>query len=357
HQEIFLCQNRHLLAGFFPLAGENRYQLVTVRPSRQGPASDLDFHKITSELERRLGFPLKFHDPTWHATYHLQHRYAGQLRQGRCFLVGQAAQVHNPIGGQGLNSGLQDAYNLAWKLALVVHQTAAEDLLDTYQQERLPLARKTVRATDLALNFLTGSNALTAFSRKHLLPLVLRKAFRYNPLRSQVFRLLSQTGIAYPHSPLSVAAKGSNHFPGPAPQPGDRVPYAPVYLPDLGGRRSLYELLRSPYFTLLVFKSSFSTDRAEQLVEELDQALEAAFPDLLVTVLLYPHEKNNALFEQFGIVEDAFYLVRPDNYIAFRSQPAQVSSLLDYLQDTLGVPLPEVEEPSDLEDLFDPAFD
>ena len=67
--------------------------------------------------------------------------------------------------------------------------------------------------------------------------------------------------------------------------------------------------------------------------------------------------KNNALFEQFGIAEDAFYLIRPDNYIAFRSQPAQVSSLLDYLQQTLGVPIPAPEEAEDLDDLFDPAFD
>ncbi|MGV3503410.1 MAG: FAD-dependent monooxygenase [Adhaeribacter sp.] len=356
-QEIFLCQNRGLLAGFFPLAGEKRYRLVTLKPGKQGNQTDLDFDKVSSELERKLGFPLRFRQTGWQATYHLQHRYAGQLRQGRCFLAGDAAQVHNPIGGQGLNTGLQDAYNLAWKLALVIHQAAGEELLDTYQQERLPLARRTVRATELATHFLTGSNVLSQFSRKHILPLVLRKAFRYNPLRSQVFRLLSQTGIGYPRSPLSVAAKGSNHFPGQAPQPGDRVPSAPVYLPDLGGRRNLYELLRSPYFTLLVFKSSFSTDRAEQLVDELEQALETAFPDLLATVLLYPHEKNNALFQQFGIAEDAFYLIRPDNHIAFRSQPAQVSSLLDYLQQTLGVPMPAAEEPSDLENLFDPAFD
>ena len=255
-----------------------------------------------------------------------------------------------------MNTGLQDAYNLAWKLALVIRESAPADLLDTYQQERLPVAKKLVSATDQLFGFLVSTNPLLQFTRLHLLSLVLRKVFRYNQLRTGIFRQLSQIGIHYRKSPLSVSAPGSNHFPGQAPLPGDRVPFSLIYSPDHDKLQPLYASLRHPYFTLLVFKSSFSTDRAEQLLAELEENLLPPIPDLISPILIYPHEKNNAVYELFGINEDAFYLIRPDNYIAFRSQPANVDSLLEYLRDTLQIPLQDPDT-HDLEDLFDPAFD
>jgi hypothetical protein len=194
------------------------------------------------------------------------------------------------------------------------------------------------------------------FARQKVLPLLLKKVFRYNQLRGQVFRWVSQIAIRYPKSPVSATAPGSNHFPGHAPLPGDRIPFIHVFSPDLDKELSLYELLRNPYFTLLVFKSTFSTDRAEQLLDELAETLVQPIADLLTPTIIYPHEKNNAVYELFGINEDAFYLIRPDNYIAFRSQPAHVGSLLDYLHETLLVSQRDAET-HDLEDLFDPAYD
>jgi 2-polyprenyl-6-methoxyphenol hydroxylase-like FAD-dependent oxidoreductase len=356
HQEVFLCLTKDKLAGFFPMAGEGRFRVVTKLPRHLENQASLDFSQVAADLEKSLGFPLQFGDTHWFSTYRLQHRYARQFRQGRCFLAGDAAHVHSPVGGQGMNSGLQDAYNLAWKLALVIRESAAPELLDTYQLERLPVAKKLVSTTDLVFRFLVSSNPLLAFARGLVLPLVLKKFFRYNQLRTRVFRWVSQTGIRYLKSPISVSARESNHFPGHAPLPGLRVPYAQVYRPDMKTTGSLYDLLRHPYFTLLVFKSSFSTDRAEQLVEELEAALASSLPGLLTTTIIYPHEKNNAVYELFGINEDAFYLVRPDNHIAFRSQPAHVSSLLEYLHETLQVPR-QPPVPQNPEDLFDPAFD
>jgi 2-polyprenyl-6-methoxyphenol hydroxylase-like FAD-dependent oxidoreductase len=356
HYEVFLCLTRDKLAAFFPMAGEGRFRVVSMLPRHLENQAGLDFDRIAAGLERDLGFPLRFRDTGWFSTYRLQHRYAPQFQQGRCFLAGDAAHIHSPVGGQGMNTGLQDAYNLAWKLALVVQEAAAADLLQTYQQERLPVAKKLVSATDRAFSFLVSTNPIWEFARGKILPLLLKKVFRYNQLRSQVFRRVSQIGIRYPKSPLSVSARGSNHFPGLAPQPGERVPFILVFSPDHDKEMSLYDLLRNPYFTLLVFKSTFSTDRAEQLQEELAEALEPAIPELITTTIIYPHEKNNAVYDMFGINEDAFYLVRPDNYIAFRSQPANVASLLDYLYETLQIPQRNAGT-HDLEDLFDPAFD
>jgi 2-polyprenyl-6-methoxyphenol hydroxylase-like FAD-dependent oxidoreductase len=356
HQEVFLTLSRDHLAAFFPMAGADRFRVVSVLPRHLENEADLDFSQMAAGLEKKLGFGLKFRDTRWFSTYQLHHRYARQFRQGRCFLAGDAAHIHSPAGGQGMNTGLQDAYNLAWKLALVIQQAAGADLLDTYQQERLPVARKLVSSTDQAFNLMVSTNPVWEFARLRLLPWVLKKVFRYNQLRSRVFRRVSQIGIRYAHSPISVSARGSNHFPAQAPQPGDRVPFTHVFSPDHDRLLSLYDLLRNPYFTLLLFKSTFSTDRAEQLQEELQETLKQPIPDLVTTTIIYPHEKNNAAYELFGINEDAFYLVRPDNHIAFRSQPANVASLLDYLHETLQIPKRDPQT-HDLEDLFDPAFD
>lgn len=356
HQEVFLCLTRHQLAAFFPMAGKDRFRLVSVLPRHLEHQDQLDFGQVAAGLEKNLGFPLKFHDTSWFSTYRLHHRYARQFRQGRCFLAGDAAHIHSPAGGQGMNTGLQDAYNLAWKLALVIQDAAAEGLLQTYQQERLPVAKNLVASTDRAFSLMISPNPLVEFARLRLLPLVLKKVFRYNQLRSWIFRRVSQIAIRYARSPISVSARGSNHFPGRAPKPGDRVPFTRVYSPDHDCLLSVYELLRNPYFTLLIFKSTFSTDRAEQLQQELEEALKQPIPDLVTTTIIYPHEKNNAAYEMFGINEDAFYLVRPDNYIAFRSQPANVNSLLEYLHETLQIPDRDADT-HDLENLFDPAFD
>jgi 2-polyprenyl-6-methoxyphenol hydroxylase-like FAD-dependent oxidoreductase len=356
HQEVFLCLGQDKLAAFFPMPGTDRFRVVSLLPRHLENQADLDFSQVAPDLEKSLGFPLRFRDTAWFSTYRLQHRYARQFRQGRLFLAGDAAHLHSPVGGQGMNTGLQDAYNLAWKLALVVQKAADADLLHTYQQERLPVAKKLVNSTDRAFSFLVSPSPVWQLSRRHLLPLLLKKVFRYNQVRSLVFRRVSQIGIRYPKSPVSVSARGSNHFPGHAPQPGDRVPYTLVFSPDHDKMLSLYDLLRNPYFTLLVFKSTFSTDRAEQLQEELADTLAPPIPELLTTTIIYPHEKNNGVYEMFGINEDAFYLVRPDNYIAFRSQPANLASLLEYLQETLQIPRLDPDT-HDLEDLFDPAFD
>lgn len=356
HQEVFLCLTRNQLAAFFPMAGENRFRVVSVLPRHLEQQADLDFDRVAASLERNLGFPLRFRDTRWFSTYRLHHRYARQFSQGRCFLAGDAAHIHSPAGGQGMNTGLQDAYNLAWKLALVIQGAADAGLLQTYQKERLPVAKNLVASTDRAFHLMVSTNPLWKFARLHFLPLVLKKLFRYNQLRSWVFRRVSQIGIRYARSPISVSASGSNHFPGQAPKPGDRVPFIRVFSQDHDRLLSVYDLLRNPYFTLLIFKSTFSTDRAEQLEMELEDTLRQPIPDLITTTIIYPHEKNNNAYEAFGINEDAFYLIRPDNYIAFRSQPASVDSLLDYLHDTLQIPNRDADT-HDLEDLFDPAFD
>jgi hypothetical protein len=182
--------------------------------------------------------------------------------------------------------------------------------------------------------------------------LLVSKFTRPNYIRAEIFRRVSQIGIRYRKSPLSVTAAEGKHFPEEAPKPGDRVPYIQLFSSDYDKLVSIYSLLRNPYFTLIIFKSSFGTDRAEQLQEEVEDALQDFLPGLVKCHILFPHKQNHGVYGLFGIVEDAFYLVRPDNYIAFRSQPADPESLLNYLTQTLLLePLPPDQTASDLSQL------
>jgi len=352
HQEVFLCLSEKTLAAFFPMDGERRYRLVSFLPPHIERETKPDFAVIARSLEKDLGLNLKFRNTSWYSTYRLHHRYARQFSKGRCFLAGDAAHVHSPAGGQGMNTGIQDAYNLAWKLALVIQDAVEPDLLQTYQDERLLVAKNLVSSTDKVFSFMVSSNPLVRFLRLNTLPLLLKKVFRYSGVRNTIFKRVSQTGIRYQKSRLSITAAGEKHFPEQAPRPGDRVPYLSVFSTENQQKMTLYSLLQYSYFTLLIFKSTFGPDRAEQLREDIESQLETYLPGLIQTQIIYPHDENHALYEQFGINEDAFYLIRPDNYIAFRAQPANTASLMQYLTNVcliLELPEPDVFEESDVD--------
>ncbi|MGV3587261.1 MAG: FAD-dependent monooxygenase [Adhaeribacter sp.] len=349
HNEIFVCLADKTLAAFFPMAGNKRFRVVSFLPPHLHNRDDLTFDRIAPSLQKQLGFKVRFSNINWFSTYKLHHRYAKPFNLDRCFLAGDAAHIHSPAGGQGMNTGLQDAYNLAWKLALVLHESAPPELLQSYQAERLPVAKTLVSTTDRVFSLMVSKNIVLSYLRLKLLPTLLSKLTRPNYMRAEIFRRVSQIGIRYRKSKLSVTPTDGKHFPEEAPQPGDRVPFIQVFSSDYNKLVSIYSLLRNPYFTLLIFKSSFGTDRAEQLQEELETALQEYLPNLIKCHILYPHEQNHGVYGLFGIVEDAFYLIRPDNYIAFRSQPADPQSLLNYLANTLQLqPLPPKATEPDL---------
>ena len=114
----------------------------------------------------------------WFSTYRVHHRVADHFRKGRAFLLGDAAHIHSPVGGQGMNTGIGDAVNLAWKLAAVLHGRADASLLDSYEPERIAFARRLVATTDQAFTGVTSSGAIARLVRLHVVPLLLPPAFR-----------------------------------------------------------------------------------------------------------------------------------------------------------------------------------
>src|SRR5580704_7915580 len=206
--------------GVFPLARQGRARLIgTVRDERADRADTLTFKDISDRAINHLKVGIK--NVNWFSTYHVHHRVTEHFRKGRAFLLGDAAHIHSPAGGQGMNTGIGDAINLAWKLAAVLAGGAPETLLDSYEAERIGFARRLVASTDRAFTFATSQGRLAAFVRMYLAPIVIPTAFKFDAVRTFAFRTVSQTAINYRGSRLSLGSAGNVHG-------GDRLPWVAV---------------------------------------------------------------------------------------------------------------------------------
>ena len=157
----------------------------------------------------------------WFSTYQVHHRVADRFRSGRAFLLGDAAHIHSPVGGQGMNTGIGDAVNLAWKLAAVLRERAGVSMLDTYEPERIAFARRLVATTDQAFTGVSSSSVTARTLRLHLVPALLPRLLTLQAVRRLAFRTISQTAINYRGSALSEGRAGRVHG-------GDRLPWAPL---------------------------------------------------------------------------------------------------------------------------------
>jgi 2-polyprenyl-6-methoxyphenol hydroxylase-like FAD-dependent oxidoreductase len=199
----------------FPMRGEDRIRLVGTIDSEE-PDRRFQWEDVSQDIIRRLQIDTK--TVNWFSTYRVHHRIASFFRKGRTFLCGDAAHVHSPVGGQGMNTGIGDAINLAWKLDAVLHRNAPETILDTYEQERLPFAKSLVNTTDRVFTFVNKRSALATAIRTRLVPLILPRLFKRPGIRRAAFRLVSQTRIHYRRSKLSAGALHRLHG-------GDRLPW------------------------------------------------------------------------------------------------------------------------------------
>src|SRR5262245_1480001 len=156
----------HLL---FPMRGKDHWRIVGILPPSLRAGRDVGIDDVIPSLREEAGAGLNIKACSWFSTYRIHHRCAARFRDRRCFLLGDAAHIHSPVGAQGMNTGLQDAYNLAWKLALVVSDRARAALLDSYEQERLPVARRLLNTTDRAFRLVVSDSWLAGLLRTKVL--------------------------------------------------------------------------------------------------------------------------------------------------------------------------------------------
>ncbi|MEO9874346.1 MAG: FAD-dependent monooxygenase [Anderseniella sp.] len=216
---LLLVFNQSEFFAFFPMSGRNHYRAIGVLPPSIADQDDFPFDLLKTHIEENLGFPASITSHSWYSAYRVHHRIADCFRSGDAFLVGDAAHIHSPAGGQGMNTGLGDAVNLGWKLAGVVNGWAGPDLLNSYNEERRPFGVRLVHTTDRAFTMLVSKSQLAEFVRTRILPHWLSTVLRFHKTRRLLFKTISQTVIDYRKSSLSDGS-GSRSI-----RSGDRFPW------------------------------------------------------------------------------------------------------------------------------------
>jgi len=278
----------------FPLIEPGHARLVgLLRDDAVDRNEALTWKEVSQSVVERLGLAVEA--VNWFSTYHVHHRVANSFRAGRAFLLGDAAHIHSPVGGQGMNTGIGDAINLAWKLAWVLRGGADPGILDTYQCERRAFACRLVDTTDRAFTFVTQDGPIARFVRLHVAPRLIPAILSTNRGPRFMFRTLSQTGINYRGCGLSSGAAGRL-------KGGDRLPW--VRLGTASDEfRDNFEPLRSVAWQMHVY--------GEASEEVVRYCAEKKFK---LHVLPW-----RPAMERAGFARNAIYLVRPDGYIASAS--------------------------------------
>jgi hypothetical protein len=287
----------------FPLKGEGRARLIgTVREEAEHQRDELSWNDVSTRVLEWM--PMDVEIVNWFSTYRVHHRVAGHFRTGRAFLLGDAAHIHSPVGGQGMNTGIGDAVNLAWKLAAVLRGQAEGSLLDTYEPERIAFARRLVATTDRAFTAVTSSGALARLIRLHIVPLLLAPIYRSTAARRLMFRTVSQTAVNYRESSLSQGRAGAVHG-------GDRLPWVKS---ALNGSDN-FAVLSSLAWQVHVYGEAHSEMR--KLCDERGLPLHI-FPS-------HPEVGRT------GLQRNAVYLVRPDGYVALADSEGRTAAVTSYL--------------------------
>ncbi len=298
--DLVLNMGARTFALMLPVRSTGMHRLIGTmhRPAAGAPAPQ--FSDVQAEVEALLGVHVEALN--WFSTYHVHHRVAAAFRVGRCFLAGDAAHIHSPAGGQGMNTGIGDAVNLAWKLAAVTAGRALPTLLDSYEAERIGFARSLVATTDRAFEAIVDPGWRGRFVRTWLMPKIFPAMMRLAPARRAVFRMISQIRIAYPGSPLSRGNGGSVRG-------GDRLPW--VAEPDN------FAPLQAMAWQLHVYG-----------VLQPDMVAATAALHLPAHTFAWSDGVRHA-----GLRQNAAYLVRPDGYVALVQPQQDGAALLAYAAD------------------------
>jgi 2-polyprenyl-6-methoxyphenol hydroxylase-like FAD-dependent oxidoreductase len=288
----------HLL---FPMRGKDHWRIAGILPPALRNQPDLKFDAVVPSLRNEAGAELSIKSCSWFSTYRIHHRRAMRFRDRRCFLLGDAAHVHSPVGAQGMNTGLQDAYNLAWKLALVVKSQAEPRLLDSYEEERVPVAQALLNGTDRAFRLVVTDNWFAGLLRTKILSRLAAFAVKRKAIQRMAFRTVSQTGIHYPKSFLS---KSLNGLPDTAPKPGDRFPWLRLKFTAGGPVEDLFQKLSDTQFNLILVGQPLPVENALNCGDDL----------VRVNAIAKDVANDNEL-SRAQIPQPSFYLIRPDGYI------------------------------------------
>lgn len=280
---------------------KNQYRLIgTVQDERASDPENLTFNDVGHAAIEGLGISID--KVNWFSTYRVHHRVTDHFRQGRAFLLGDAAHVHSPAGGQGMNTGIVDAINLAWKLSAVLKSQAPDSLLDSYDSERRAFAHKLVETTDRLFTFATAQGGFADFVRTRIAPVFASVAYSIDNVREYMFRVISQTMLDYPDSFLSEGKAGKVSG-------GDRLPFVRFE----GGNN--YGSLSSITWQVHVYGTPSA-------------GLKLWCETQHIALHVLPWQE---VFGRAGFARDAAYLLRPDGYVGIAVTDSQPEALSTYI--------------------------
>jgi 2-polyprenyl-6-methoxyphenol hydroxylase-like FAD-dependent oxidoreductase len=323
--EAAIALSKDAFGLFFPMTN-GRCRVSGIVSEEYADKDTISFDQVNRDFAKNLKMDITLSDPEWISLYHAHHRYVAHFRKGRCFLAGDAAHVHSPAGAQGMNTGLQDAYNLAWKLAFMIRGEAKEQILETYNEERLPVARRLVRTTDRVFGITVSDNPFVVFWRVHIMPRLVALIPKEKHLLRFAFRLISQIGINYRKSSLSQDGSVGS-FPRKAPRPGDRLPFATFH--ENNKLVNIQDKVKAPGFHLLLFSKNNCEEETKAIHDFADQ-----YSEIIKIELISFSQSTRELYEALGVRNGGYYVVRPDMYIAYRSASFDVERLKAFLNNT-----------------------
>ncbi|HEY9788114.1 MAG TPA: FAD-dependent monooxygenase [Candidatus Obscuribacterales bacterium] len=350
---------------FFPYR-DGRFRVTAdVSPDETSDPTptEAEFQRL---LDKRGPGGLKIEDIRWSGNFRIHRRSVKTYRKGNVFLCGDAAHIHSPVGGQGMNTGLQDAYNLAWKLALVVKGAAGPSLLDSYNEERHPIGQNVLKGTDIATRVATLRHPLAKKIRNHVMAFLSEQEV----IQHRLNKVGTMIAVNYRHSPIvgesrefpdmQIKASPDSERPnlpawmefGQGPLPGDRAPDT-VLTTKEGTSTRLFLALRGTAHNLLLFDGK-PTEAGYRNFEEISQSAAKVYGDLIKMHMIVAGDKAPALnnfigdvwldedlsaHRKYAATAESLYLIRPDGYIGFRSQPAKLKYVLDHLNMILAAQL------------------
>ncbi len=273
---------------FFPMEGNGHYRIVGIVPGATEVSTQFNFTDMEGNIKEQVQVPVTFEKVKWFSSYKVHSRKAGSFENGRCYIAGDAAHIHTPAGGQGMNTGIQDAYNLAWKIAYTLRGEVKDTVLKSYSTERGENAKHLLQTTDRMFDMMAGRNAFWDFIRLHFFARIIGLVTQSKAIKKRVFPLISQTGISYKGSMIIKSSVGKV-------KAGVRMPYF-----TFANGKQIFNYISEPAFKLLFFGDK---DNSQPITGIHVEIVTKHFEEIPAS--LFGREKN-------------FYiLLRPDNHIAY----------------------------------------
>lgn len=326
YNEITVAFHGGTLLFVAPLAG-GRARIVSELPD---DVTEVDLALVQSVLDERSPVAAKASDPAWLTNFRISERQVGSYRKGRCFLAGDAAHVHSPAGGQGMNTGIQDAYNLAWKLGLAVKGRAAPGLLDSYDAERRPVGALVLAQSGRLLRMASIHNPVARFLRDTAMGLLMQRS----RMQKTMTRQLSQLAIDYVEGPLGVT---SWHHAHAGLKAGERAPDGPMVDPVDGRPTTLFDGLRGTGHVLLGFGAGEEDGPLCQVAEAVLQrhgedvrAIMVSPGDGALPPGFTHRDPGGRLHGRYGASAPSLYAIRPDGYIGLACRPPDLTAAARY---------------------------